>query len=153
MTQQSNNAQPVVNKRSAQTVSRVKMLLILGAFAFPLLLATIWLQVVKYQGGELGVSARGELIRPAVPLSEFALSEQQGSTFTQETLQGIWTLFYAPVGDCGDICQRNIYHMRQVRLSLNHRMDRVQRVVLMESANQLSVELINEHPGLKVLAG
>ncbi len=43
--------------------------------------------------------------------------------------------------------------MRQVRLALNHRMDRVQRAVLLESPRQLSDELIAEHAGLMIATG
>ena len=43
--------------------------------------------------------------------------------------------------------------MRQVRLALSHRMDRVQRVLLLENAEQVAAELLDEHPGLRVLQG
>jgi len=141
------------NARSNQFTSRMKMLALLGAFGFPLLLATVWLQVVKAKGGDFGVSVKGELIRPAYPLEPFELTEQGKDTFNQESLRGIWTMLYAPVGECVDTCQKNLYHMRQVRLALNHRKDRLQRAVLLESPGQLTDVLISEHPGLRVLSG
>ena len=136
-----------------QFMSRIKLILILGCFLFPLLIATVWLHFVRASGGELGMSARGELIRPAVPLTAFAVAEADGNTFDEESLQGIWTMLYAPAGECGEVCTQNIYHMRQVRLSLGHRMDRVQRAIALEDPAQLSNELRTEHPGLRVLEG
>lgn len=136
-----------------QFVSRVKLVMILGCFLFPLLIATVWLHFVRASGGELGMSARGQLIKPATPLTAFSVTEADGNAFTEESLQGIWTMLYAPVGECGEVCAQNIYHMRQVRLSLGHRMDRVQRAVALESPSQLSAEIRSEHPGLRILEG
>ena len=132
--------------------SRITLIGILLVFAIPLGLASIWLHMVRSSGGELGDTSRGELIRPAVPLEAFSLSTAEGA-FELDTVQGIWTLMYLPEGECTDTCEKNLYHMRQVRLALNHRMDRVQRAVLMRSEGQLSTRLIDEHPGLLVASG
>ena len=129
----------------------------------PLLLATFWLHYVRTTGGSLGISSRGELIHPAFPLEQLELgeikrasaaeSENEGAPFNHDSLRGIWTMFYAPQGHCDEACEKNIYHMRQVRLALNHRMDRVQRVLLVSEPGQVSEELVKEHPGLRVLQG
>lgn len=138
---------------------RAKLLMVFAAFGIPLLLATFWLHYVRTTGGTLGISSRGELIHPAYPLERVELGELQSgdsdanTVFNQESLRGTWTMFYAPQGQCGEACEKNIYHMRQVRLALSHRMDRVQRVLLLSEAGQVSEELIEEHPGLRVLQG
>jgi len=143
-------APAVPNSRS---LSRMKLLFLLSAFIVPLLLAAIWLFVVKATGGEMGISARGQLIRPAVPLTPFVLQEQNAGTFDESALHGIWTLVYAPEGSCVEICQTNLYHMRQVWASLGHRMSRVQRAVILHTPDQLDPRLVQEHPGLRVLSG
>ncbi len=146
------NDTPVTSSRFGP---RAKLLIVVACFAVPLLLAIIWLQIVKSRGGDFGVSARGELIRPAFPLPEFSVNQVAGKsdTFTHESLRGIWTMLYAPEGECLQVCQRNLYHMRQVRLSLNNRKDRVQRAVMLDSENQLEQVLLDEHLGLRVLWG
>ena len=139
-----------------QRRSRLKLLAVLGAFGIPLLLATLWLHYARVSGGSLGLSARGELIHPAFPLESVVLSElsgEQEAPFDEESLQGIWTMFYAPAGDCEKACELNLYHMRQVRLALSHRMDRVQRVLLVNGSDQVNQDLLAEHPGLRVLSG
>lgn len=133
--------------------SRIKLLTILAVFAVPLLLATIWLQIVRMSGDELGDTSRGQLISPAVPLSEFALTTLEGEPWALDDVRGLWTMLYMPEGDCSETCQTNLYNMRQVRLALNHRMDRVQRLVLAESAGQFDADLLEEHPGLVVAGG
>ena len=137
----------------ARKSARIKLLTIIALFGIPLLLAGIWLQIVRSQGGQWGSTSRGELIVPAVPMQPFAFSDAADERFDETALRGIWTLLYVPTGDCEDTCQRNLYHMRQVRLALNHRKDRVQRAVLAESPTQLSAVLQSEHPGLQVLLG
>ncbi len=132
--------------------SRIKLLTILAVFAIPLILATIYLQIVRMSGGQVGDTSRGQLIQPAVPMTEFSLQTAEGE-LELESLYGIWTMLYMPEGDCLDDCQRNLYNMRQVRLALNHRMDRVQRLVLAESGEQLEDALLAEHPGLIVATG
>ncbi len=132
--------------------SRIKLVSIFAIFAVPLILASIYLQMVRTSGGTLGDTARGELIKPAVPLTEFTL---QGATeeFNLDSIRGVWTMLYVPQGECLDACERNLYHMRQVRLALNHRMDRVQRAVVMASPTQISPALLSEHPGLIAATG
>lgn len=134
-------------------LSRIKLLSIFAMFAVPLILASIYLHLVRASGGTLGDTSRGQLIKPAVPLTEFALQQQSDEPFNLDSVQGIWTLLYMPAGDCAETCQQNLYHMRQVRLALNHRMDRVQRAVLVQSAEQIPETLLQEHPGLVVAQG
>ena len=140
-----------------QRRSRIKLIGILATFGLPLLLASFWLHHVRVSGGSLGLSARGQLIHPAFPLEGVELSENSssdpGQPFDETALRGTWTMFYAPTGTCSEACEKNIYHMRQVRLALSHRMDRVQRVLLLENAEQVAAELLDEHPGLRVLQG
>lgn len=144
---------PLNRNDPAVRVSRMKLLALLASFIVPLVLAASWLYYVRTSGGELGVSARGQLIHPAVYLEPFSLSERGADEFNRESLRGIWTLVYAPVGDCTDVCQKNIYHMRQVRLSLVQRLTRLQRALILETEDQVAQELLAEHPGLRVLSG
>lgn len=133
--------------------SRRKLLLILACFGIPLLLATIWLQVLRANDGTIGDTSRGQLVQPPLPLEDFALRTVDGETYDLAELRGSWTLLTVPAGECDERCARNLYHMRQVRLALNHRMDRVDRVVLPAAEAPLPASLIADHPGLTVLQG
>lgn len=144
-------ARPAIDP-AARRLSRIKLISIFAIFAVPLLLASIYLHLVRANGGSLGITSRGQLIAPAVPLSEFSLVSGEGE-FNLDSVRGLWTMLYIPEGECLDACERNLYHMRQVRLALNHRMDRVQRAVLMASDEQISQTLLAEHPGLVAATG
>lgn len=138
---------PVKRRRS-----RIKLVSIFAIFAVPLLLASIYLHLVRTSGGSLGVTSRGQLIAPAVPLTDFTLQAPEGE-FNLDSVRGIWTMLYIPKGECLDACKINLYNMRQVRLALNHRMTRVQRAVVLESPAQLGQDLREEHPGLIAATG
>lgn len=132
--------------------SRLTLLGILAAFAVPLVLAMLWLRVVQSGGGgELGDTSRGELVQPVVPLVSIPLSDVAGEPLDENVLRGIWTMAYVPTGECGDVCRQNLYHMRQIRLALNNRMKRVQRMILPDPAAPLDAQLLAEHVGLVVV--
>jgi len=132
--------------------SRRKLLIIFAMFGVPLLAATIYLHMVRVSGGSLGNTANGELISPAVPIEEFSIATLSGEVFDLDALRGLWTLMYVPKGECQEVCQKNLYHMRQVRLALNHRMNRVQRVLVADSPEQISEELQQEYVGTHFLS-
>ena len=60
---------------------------------------------------------------------------------------------YVVEDGCDDGCVRNLYHLRQVRLALNQRKDRVRRVAVVRSPDQLGEALLAEHRGLVVVGG
>jgi len=72
----------------------------------------------------------GELIEPARPLPDAALALADGQPFRLSTLRGKWTLMLTNPGACAELCQRGLYHMRQVRRAQGKNMDRIERVWL-----------------------
>lgn len=151
--QRDENGELIIDE-SARAASRKKLILIFALFFVPLLLATIWLQIVKAGGGAWGNTSRGELIAPAVPLTEFALTElNSNASFELDDVRGKWTILYAPGSDCTDECLKTLYDIRQARLALNHRMERVQRVLLVPNDPAFSSETLEEQQGLRVVTG
>ncbi len=157
----------VVNDAQAKA-ARKRFLMIIACFGIPLILAIIWLQVVRSQGGTWGNTSRGQLIHPALPLQEFSLHQfvmknpgksaeeavrEPAEDFTIDGFKKIWSLVYLPQGECTEVCEQNFYHMRQVRLLLNNRMSRVQRVAVLQNPDQLSDKVLSGHLGLRVLSG
>jgi len=130
---------------------RIKLLVILGMFALPVLLAWIWhANSDRWRPG--GTTNYGELITPARPLAAFSMPGLDGTLITQEFLRGRWTLVYIGAADCDQVCRTNLYNIRQVRLALNEKFDRVQRLWVLSDgrgSEQLPA-LLADHPGLKV---
>jgi len=134
-----------------RAASRKKLVLIFALFFVPLLLATIWLQMVKAGGGQWGNTSRGELVSPAVPITAFSkVDAVSGDAFDLDALRGKWTILYMPERDCDEACAKTLYDIRQARLALNHRMERVQRIVLLKDGNTLEGDLLKEQVGLQI---
>lgn len=144
----------IIIDEQARAASRKKLVWIFALFFLPLLLATIWFQVVRTGVINLGNRSNGELIAPAVPLTEFTMVEQgSDDAFLLDDVRGKWTILYVPDGACEAACQKTLVDIRQARLALNHRMERVQRVLLVEQPTTFSEEQQNELLGLRVVGG
>lgn len=90
-----------------------------------------------------GKTNYGDLVAPARPAPAFA-----------EPLKGRWTYVQRVGASCEADCLRTLVQFRQIRLALNEKRERVQRVVLAPTqalADTLSVALKAEHPDLKIL--
>lgn len=149
-----NNAQTITDAEFEvrRASGRKKLLLIFGLFAVPLLLATLWFHAVRISGGSWGNTAKGELITPAVPLEGMALTEN-GQLFDIDGLRGKWTILYVPESlQCGEDCGEHLMLIRQLRLALNHRMERVQRVVLLDQST-VPEAMQEAQLGLRVVSG
>jgi cytochrome oxidase Cu insertion factor (SCO1/SenC/PrrC family) len=112
--------------------------------AFFLYYGTGW-----HPGGRVNA---GELIVPARPLPALALPIATGDARTNpDFLKGKWTLLYVQKGRCDDECGKHLYDTRQVRLALDHEMDRVQRVFIGDADCCNFQELKQAHPDLIVI--
>ena len=130
---------------------RIKLLVILGMFALPVLLAWLW-HANSDRWRPAGTTNYGELISPARPLAAFSIPGLDGALITQEFLHGKWTLVYIGAAECDKRCRTNLYNIRQVRLALNEKIDRVQRLWVLSDGrgSQQLPALLADHPGLKV---
>jgi cytochrome oxidase Cu insertion factor (SCO1/SenC/PrrC family) len=95
----------------------------------------------------------GELIDPARPLPALTLPlaapAASGAVQTNpQFLKHKWTFLYVQHGRCDDECLKTLYDTRQVRLALDHEMDRVQRVFIGDSDCCDLQELLAAHPDL-----
>jgi len=91
---------------------------------------------------------RGDLIDPARPLPNSALSDPNGGTLAPQLLRGKWTLLYIGDGQCNPRCHEALTLIRQTRLALGEDMRRVQRVFLVTGNCCDQNYLANEHEGL-----
>ena len=99
-----------------------------------------------------GTTNRGMLVHPARPLT-FPADMMIAEASANDYLQGLWTLLYIGDSDCDEVCNNNLYKMRQVNIAQNENMKRVQRLYLARG-KELSVVLEDllekEYPKLEV---
>jgi hypothetical protein len=133
---------------------RVKLLLVAALFFAPVIAAiTLFFYLPQYIPA--GRVNHGTLISPARPVPSLGLTDAQGVP-APAALQGKWTLLYLGGERCDEACAARLVLARQVRLALNEKRGRVQRVYLAPSvatAQAAKAALAEEHPDLVFVAG
>ncbi|MGH8445011.1 MAG: SCO family protein, partial [Solimonas sp.] len=112
-------------------------LLLLAALFFGPLLGAVLLYFTFPQSQPHGRTNYGELIAPAQPLPALALVDADGKALDREALRGRWTYLYVGGDACDAVCGNKLFQFRQIRLLLNEKRQRVQRVYLAPSAAAL----------------
>ena len=142
----------IIIDEAARALSRKKLVWIFALFFLPLLMATLWFHVVQTGAINWGSTSRGELITPAVPLTDFGLNEtDSAAVFGLDDVRGKWTILYIPGATCDEECEKTLYDIRQARLALNHRMERVQRVVMTKQEVTFTDEVQAANVGLRMV--
>jgi len=127
-----------------------RQLLALAALFFVPLAVAFWMYYGPAGWRPSGDASKGDLIEPARPLAEIALTTMDGKATTPTVLRGKWTMLYVGDGLCDDRCRKALYLTRQSRIALNKDMDRVQRVFLVTQRCCDREFLTAEHPDLIV---
>lgn len=90
----------------------------------------------------------GELIDPPFLLKNISLKIKKDQNHLLPSLQRHWILIYYRPHDCDDVCQFNLYKMRQVNLALGKNSDRLIRLVVSTSQNSATDSaLLTTYPG------
>ncbi len=138
---------------SGRALRRRRLQLVLLALVFMAPVIAAWV-VWNYVGehGIGGTSNAGALVVPARPLTVSGLQDQDGNTLGADRLRGRWTyLVLAPKG-CAADCERQLLDTRQVRISVNKDMPRVQRLLVLGAmpSTEARALLLQAHPDLLV---
>lgn len=134
--------------------SRLQLIGIFLLFGVPIVLST-WL-ALSGSWRPAGSAHHGELLDPALSLSELPLQQPDGTPLTLDDLRGRWTVVYfSPEPGCADICQERLYYMRQIRHALGRHMGRVRNLLVLEQTpdETLGDWLGEQHPGMLIAQG
>ena len=96
---------------------------------------------------------KGALILPE-SLPEVSLHTMDGQAFSINENHGKWTMLMFADSTCDQVCQKNIYLMRQVRISLGKDSHNTERLLILNEQN-LSSEFsifLKDYPGMPVVA-
>src|SRR3546814_3526120 len=98
----------------------------------------------------------GDVIKPARPApDDLRLQTADGKQVGVEALRQRWTYLYVGGESCEQACQDKLYQSRQIRIRLNDKRSRVQRVYLAPDAAALPAlkqQLQAIHPDLLIYA-
>ena len=138
------------------SLSRLKLLGLMAAFAGPLLLAA----VVYFYPASLAPppSSYGELVEPVVVLDDLRARTLSGARDAEPAppdnfLRGRWTLLFWGDAACDLHCEAGLFKMRQARLALGRHRARVRTAYLLppDAPDALSLpELPKRHPKLVI---
>lgn len=131
---------------------RAQAWLLIGVFFAPLLAAFLLYYGGSYFGAggwrPPGSTNHGDLINPARPLPQVALTTPSGAKLDSAALHGKWNLLYVGDGRCDARCREALVLTRQTRLALNDDLTRVQRLFLVTDHCCDQAYFDAEHPGL-----
>jgi hypothetical protein len=136
-----------------QRKARFIMLAIVAVFVLPFLVLPLLSSPAR-----MGKTNKGLLIQPHIPLADMGLTHDL-QPVTESYLEKRWTLLYVIPEHCDAVCisARNnaLYAMRQVRLSLDRDMDRVQQLLVFthEGDPDLAVLIQREFSTMKQVYG
>lgn len=133
------------------TRSRLKLLVLVGLFFGPLILAALMYYAVP-RWMPTGGGSKGVLVQPVQALPETEFQGENGVVAGRELFDELWTVLTVAPEGCGDVCQTVLADSRQVRMLLHRRAARVQRVLVTGDAADASLR-DNGHPDLRVLTG
>lgn len=138
---------------SASPRGRVQFILLAVLFFFPLLVSyALYFWFPEFR--PTGKTNYGGLVVPARPLPVLKLINAKQEALDVTVFQGRWTYVLLAGRDCDETCLRDLVMTRQVRIAVNEKRSRVQRIlVLADPANldTLAKRLAPEHPDLRVL--
>lgn len=125
--------------------SRSKLLLVVGVFVVPVIAAYL-----AYFGWRpAGHTNYGELI-PPTPLQHLDGTLAGGEPLRLDALQGKWVMVHAGPAQCDAHCARQLYLMRQVRLTQGKDQSRIERLWVVTDAGTPDASVVDAHPGLVV---
>ena len=115
-------------KETTPKTHKRKLLLLVAVMIAPIAFS----YMLFYWGAPSGSVNYGELIKFKKALPNVALHKTNGEAFNISQLRGKWIMLVVDSGECGEFCRKKLYHMRQVRLMQNKKMDRIERVWLID---------------------
>ena len=134
-----------------QRKGRRMLLTLLVLFSLPLLavLSMYWLD---YRPGG---ASHGDLLTPPKPLHPPAIADLHGTPFNAEQWKTKWHLVMIAEGNCAEECQQRVHLVRQIHVTLNKEIERVQRVLIVPNAADKTglAELQQQYPDLIILVG
>ena len=130
------------------------LLMLAAIFIGPMLLAYLVVNNM-HNFGEFGTKNYGELIDPARPLEDVALTRIDGENFRLSDVRKKWLMVYIGSSNCDESCSDNLYKMRQSRLAQGRELRRVKRLYIsVDGKPDSSLQaVLSEHQGLDVVYG
>jgi len=124
------------------------MLALIGAVCTAPVVASYLAYYAMQPGGRTNF---GALIEPQRPTPALALRALDGTSYAASGLRGKWVMLQVGDGACDAGCRRQLWILRQLRLTTGRERERVQRLWLVTDDAAIDPLLLREHEGTLVL--
>ena len=128
-----------------QLTARSKFLLLVGIFVVPVVAAYL----AFFGWRPAGHTNYGDLLT-VTSLQQTAGSAHDGSPLDLESLRGKWLMVYVGPASCDAGCVRQLYLMRQIRLTQGKAQSRIERLWVLTEPGAADPALLQDYPGLHV---
>jgi len=127
---------------------KLKLILVMGIFALPVLASYLAYFVWQPQGAARNY---GTLIPPVTLAETLILATPEQTPVPLKGLRGKWLLLQVDTADCAPACEQKLHVMRQVRLMQGREQERVQRLWLIADGRMPRAALQKEYDGTQWL--
>jgi len=116
------------------------VLLLIGGLPVTMILVSTWLWYFVVRGhldlvGTLGTANQGTLIQPPRQIDEYEFLDDTGQRVLYAGLPPRWTMIIPGQGArCGEVCERNLYETRQIRVAMGKDFNRLRRFYVSRQA-------------------
>lgn len=121
----------------AQTKVRINIVLVIAAFVGPILILWLTLKTTPEVFDGLKKGGYGEKIEPAIPVDLGKLLALDNTQFDRRLLSGFWTYVYLDSSHCDQLCKRNIFYLRQTRITQGRHADNVKILWVLTDSEKL----------------
>jgi peroxiredoxin len=141
-------AEPAIDPKSARKRGRWMLWLVLLVCASPMIASYFTYYVIKPEKR----NNYGTLIdQRAHPVPAMATTTLDGRPQALEQFKGKWVMLMVGSGACPDVCQKQLFALRQLRLMQGKEADRIERVWLITDKEPLDTLIIREYDGTHML--
>jgi peroxiredoxin len=141
-------AEPAIDPKGARKRGRWMLWLVLLVCASPLIASYFTYYVIKPEKR----NNYGTLIdQRAHPVPALATTTLDGRPQALEQFKGKWVMLMVGSGACPDVCQKQLFALRQLRLMQGKEADRIERVWLITDQEPLDTLIIREYDGTHML--
>ena len=119
-------------------------LILIALFFVPIILA--WVIFNRNSALPEGTTNHGALIQPPIAIAKVNLRNSKHKAIQPKLLRGRWVMMYIPAtANCDQVCKKQLYYMRQIRVATGKNRNRVIRVITtvgdMKNSKELSTLL------------
>jgi hypothetical protein len=128
-----------------QLTPRSKFLMLIGVFVVPV--AAAYLAFFGWRPA--GHTNYGDLLK-VTPLQQTAGATHDGMPLNLDSLQGKWLMVHVGPASCDADCERQLYLMRQIRITQGKEQSRIERLWVLTDTGAVAPALLQDYPGLHV---